>query len=103
MGLHQPLLNTGTGGPVRYLQSVGLLQQELEGKICCKYTLQTHANPEAKLSFKHREAERGAIKDQWTGMQGSLCSVATGAVPTNLDPTHLSMVPAGRKLCQGAA
>lgn len=68
MGLHQPLLNTGSGGPVRYQQSVGQLQQELEGKICCKNTLQTHGSPKAKPSFKHREAQRGTTKDQWMGM-----------------------------------
>lgn len=48
MGLHQPLLITGTGDSVRYLQSVRLLQQELEGKPCCRYTLQTHASPKLK-------------------------------------------------------
>lgn len=78
-GLHQPL-STGTGYPVRYLQSVGLLQQELEGKICCNYTLQTHASPKTKLNFNHREAQRGAIQDQWMGTQGSLCSVTPSPV-----------------------
>lgn len=48
MGLHQPLLITGTGDSVRYLQSVRLLQQELEGKPCCRYILQTHTSPKLK-------------------------------------------------------
>lgn len=92
MGLHQPLLNTGTGYPVRYLQSVGLLQQELEGKICSKYTLQTHANPKTKLSFNHREAQRGAIKDQWVGMQGSLCSGATCVAQGQSHKTRIPLI-----------
>lgn len=89
MGLHQPLLNTGTGGPVRYQQSVGVLQQELEGKICCKYTLQTHVSPKTKPNFKHREAQRGTIKDHWMGMRSSLCSVATSPVWHRDSPSKL--------------
>lgn len=58
MGLHQSLLNTGTGDPGRELQRV-------EGNVCCKYTLQTHASPKNKLSFKHKGARRAAVKDQW--------------------------------------
>lgn len=83
MGLHQPLPDTGMGS--RQVPAEG------EGKVCCKSTLQNHASPKNKLSFQHRGAQRAARKDQWMGMEGSLCSAGTGTVPTNSDPTHLSM------------
>lgn len=101
IGLHQPLLNTGlTGYPVSYWQSVGLLQQELEGKISCKYNFQTHASPKTKLNFKHRETQRGFIKGQWMRTQGSLCSVATSLVWHRDSPNKLGSYSSDHGVCR---
>lgn len=83
------LLNTGPGGSCQGPAECGAAPAAAGRKALLQVNPPDPCQPQNHASFKHGEAPRGAKKDQWMGMQGSLCSVATTPVWHTDSPNKL--------------